>query len=76
MTYVGPVVNHAGMNVFRITSLTLGMMMTLYGIVYIWDHVIGCGGYDGVERSLDDHICKIQPIYGVDWRPRIGHDMQ
>lgn len=57
MTYVGTVVDHAGIHVFGLTDLIHGMMMTLYGIMKIQDHIIDYGGYNGAERSSDDHIC-------------------
>lgn len=49
MTYVGQVVDHASMHAFGLTGLIYGMVITLYGIVWIHDHVIGCGGYEGAK---------------------------
>lgn len=35
-----------------LTDLIYFMMMILSGIVYIQDHVICCGRYNGADRSL------------------------
>lgn len=64
------------MHYFDLTGLIVDMMVVLFGIVVMYDHVKTCDKYHGSGRPSVDHVCSSLPVQGADWSLGLEPDRQ